>query len=564
MVGGTRDTPTDKREWPAHIKHLERRIDYAALLALPASDGTDAALRHALSYMTDARVYRVHLPEWAAGRRPPRSVIPARFTRQLLVEGHFEPVAAESIKAAIFVFSVFEDAKGRCRIIQHPERVNALVPAAPQVTFRSIKERCQLVHAGPAAGQVDFRAFYTQFPLSVAVRNVFCAELASTDDEGRPLRQLYRLCVAPTGLAHMPYVACTTTARLKDFPRRSAADDDHIDNVLYVGNPEDVAHDLADLAARCNIAGVTINEDVSDPRALVSTAVDWCGLHLDFSAKSVCLTQKVVDKIRLSWANFARWSWRGFAAHIGLLFYSMQLLEIPTFMFFNLLRFVSHVGREMQGRDDKCWDLAAEIWPSAAADLAAWTQLALTNKPRHVPKQEAPRVLALVDSSAYGWGYIAVDLATGRVFMHGDRWADDFVLQHGRDKLRRSVFTEPHGVRLMKQHLLPQLDGIGCTVRVGSDNVTTVATYRRGFSAASYDLNAVAAADRLSGFDTYQFEYVSVAGVDNIYADALSRGTDDLARKDVGALVESLRRLLGVDPVDSTGGGQAGAADVTQ
>jgi hypothetical protein len=499
--------------------------------------------------MTDARMYRPFLPAWDANRRPPRSVIPSRFTTQLVGAGHFEPVAPQSIKAAVFVFAVPEHVKGRWRIIQHPERVNALVPAAPAVAFRSIKERCQLVHAGPAAGQVDFRAYYTQFPLSVQVRNVFCADLASADENGAPTRQLFRLCVAPTGLAHMPFVACTTTARLKDFARRSAADDDHIDNVLYVGNPEDVAADLAQLAQRCDTVGVTINEDVSDPRALVTTALDWCGLHLDFVAKTVALTEKVVEKTRLSWSNAARWSWRGFAAHVGLLFYAMQVIDVPTHLFFNLLRFISSVGRDMQEQGDKCWDAPAVIWPSVWTDLAAWTQLSLTNTPRFVPKQSSPRVLVLVDSSAYGWGYIAADLATGRVFTHGEKWTDDFVAQHGADKLRRSVFTEPHGLLRTKAHLLPQLGDDPCTIRFGSDNVTTVATYRRGYSSASFDLNSVAAQDRQFFGDHHQYEYRSVAGIDNIYADALSRGTDDLAHKTVGVLTSSLRRLLGVDPV---------------
>ena len=124
-----------------------------------------------------------------------------------------------------------------------------------------------------------------------------------------------------------------------------------------------------------------------------------------------------------------------------------------------------------------------------------------------------------------------------------------FAAQHGAEKLRRSVFTEPHGLLNTKRHLLPQLGDDPCTIRFGSDNVTTVATFRRGYSSASFDLNYVAAQDRTFFADHHQYEYRSVAGVENIYADALSRGTPDIARKNVGDLTSSLRRLLGVDPV---------------
>ena len=65
----------------------------------------------------------------------------------------------------------------------------------------------------------------------------------------------------------------------------------------------------------------------------------------------------------------------------------MQVIDVPTAHFFNLLRFVSNVGHAMQQVQDKHWNDAATVWPSAWVDLAAWTELAIRNAPRSVPDE---------------------------------------------------------------------------------------------------------------------------------------------------------------------------------
>ena len=517
----------------------------------------------ALRYLTSVDTYAPLMPA-GANTKVQRAAIPLHFTQQLVDAGHFEPVDKKDVRGSVFVFAVPEHAKQRFRIIQHPKLVNERLAPAPAVAFRSIRDRCQMVHAGSSAGAVDLSAYYTQFELAPDVRNFFCALLPSSSaPASNPRWDLHRLRVGPTGQSHMVHVACATTALLKDFEHHSAVHDDQIDNVLFVGDPVHVARDLEIFSNRCTAVGVTINEDMSVPSALVGSSLNWCGLALDFNKKTVSLTAKVVDKTRLSWSNRERWTWRGFAAHVGLLFYAMQVITVPVASFFNLLRFVSQVGHAMQAANDLKWDEPAAVWDCAWTDLSEWTSLALCNAPRLVPKHAEADVYVLVDSSADGWGYVALDLLTGKIFSHGERWSPDFVLEHGINKLRRSVFTEPHGILKMKCHLTAQLTGRR-SFRVGTDNVAAKATLTRGFASRSYDMNNVAAVDR-KNFADHQWEYWHVNGRVNIYADLLSRG-GKLAREDLLGVNESLRRLLGDNNPAATsgGGGQAEVLPHTQ
>ena len=533
----------DSHSWPAHIKQLDVRIDMDRVAALPGSPETLAAFTAARAYLEDATLYAAHLPRRTA-RDVPVARLPPQHAKQLLDAGIVEEVAPDSVLGRLSAFTQPEPLKipPRHRIIQNTAEINMYLPPAPAVAFHSIADRCALVHAGSCMLQVDFKAYYTQFQLAPAVRNYYCHRLPTPD--GQPL--LVRLCVGPTGQSHMVYVAVSTTRHLLSFPKQSAATDDHIDNIAFVGTPAAVRADAQQLVARCGEVGVTINEDTADLDSLIVTAGDWCGLHLDFANKTVALTDKVVQKTRLSWSLRDGWSWRGFAAHIGLLFYSMQVIAVPVAEFFNLLRFVSTVSRGMQAVNDTQWDLPATVWPSALVDLERWTALALKNEPRPVPTARRPDVLVLVDASAYGYGYVALDTTTGQTYTHGARWSAAFVRAHGAEKLRRSTFTEPWAILLMKRHLVPQLGTDPC-LRIGTDSVTAAATHRRGYSSRSYDLNAVAAADRTE-FPRLRCELIHVAGTANGLADALSRG--NVASKDVGHLQASLRRLLGEIPED--------------
>ena len=395
------------------------------------------------------------------------------------------------------------------------------------VSFKSIAERCQFVHSGAFAGTCDFTAYYTLFELDPRVRARFGCRLAVTNAFGETVWKLFRLRVAPTGSKFMPAVSIATTEHLLAFPHASRAHDSHIDNILFVGEYDAVHSDLSELGRRCDIAQVTVNEDLKDPTPLVVTELDWCGLRLDFSKKCVSLTAKTTLKIQLSWNLRTSWTWRGLASHIGLLRYAAAVIDCSLCDFWQAHVFNSEISRWHQETDSQRYDEPAVIPDAALRDLERWTHIALANVPRLVRKDRQPDVIVAVDSSAAGWGYAALDLRSSKLFWHAGTWSPDF-MRKNEHKLHRSVFTEPYGMLFTKQELAKKAAFCGPaarTVAVFSDNIATIATFRRGHAVRSFDMNFVAALDRHNAKLTrHNWSYAHIAGKDNIFADALSRG----------------------------------------
>jgi len=551
--------------WKLHLKPLPQRIDTVSLSDLSAIEVERFAdFEKGREYLDDPATFS------AVPRCDSRSVPLARITpehsAQLLENGIFEPLVDPSeVRGSVNYWLRAEVLKERYRLITHPPVINDRLPPAPAIAFTSVQCR-RAIPAIPGAThmlQVDFASYYNQFLQTPAVRNWYCARLPDPSG-GKPL--LCRLRVAPTGLSHMVFAAVAATRLLLSFEKQSVFTDDHIDNVLFVGSKEAVIADAKQLFARCATAGVTINEDISAPEKLVTTAGDWCGLHLDLVNKTVALTDKLVLKTRLSLSGAEGWTYRGFAAHMGLLFYAMQVIDIPVCSFFNLLRFVSNASRDMQA-DDTRWDTPAVIDASAMSDVKVWTALVVANVACPSPAVWSPSVFVLVDACKRGWGYIAVDESTGAFFSHGSVWGPEFAMREQIDDLRHSVFTETHGIIQAKRHLLAQLPPSASRhVAIANDNVTAVSVLRKGYTGKSFRLNSAAAYDR-ANFSSASFRYLNVPGnVDELSSivDDLSRGRDPkLASKDIRAISESLRRLLGVSLVDSddlapsNGGGQA-------
>ncbi len=532
------------------------------LAGLPAFvPGTRDGVMYAWKLLNDPSMYEPYLPPF-----DPRNVVVSRtnpkHTAELLRAGYFEVMPeGETPLATIRCFTTPDHTKRVDRFLQHPKEINELLPAPPPTSFLSIPDRCALVHLGSVACQCDISGYYAQFPMGASVRNYFTALLPLP--EGGTVRA--RLCVGPTGQAHMVAAAVGCTEHLVNFERRSAGLATYIDNIIFVAeSSEHLVHDMRELGARSKIARVTFNEDIANPAALISDELDWCGIHFNFTTKEVSLTPKIVAKIDLSWSLRDGWTNSGFAGHLGLLFYAMQLIDCSVAQHFNLLRFASNLCRDMQAADHKLWDEPATIWPSALADLRAWTEIALRNAPRLVPPRADPDILMLTDACATGFGLIAMDMRSGKTFAHGETWSSAVVAEYG-DQLHESVLTETLAIFLAKRWLLPQLgpfDG-DRVLHIGTDSVTAKATFERGYSSRSHRLNKLAAQD-CAAFPGIRCVFTHVPGVENVHADDLSRNHGNasiLSSKESGNMIsESLRRILGDypgGPVATSGVGES-------
>jgi hypothetical protein len=434
------------------------------------------------------------------------------------------------------MFAVPEPAKKRFRSIKHTRMANDILDHSTvmPIRFPSKQDICGLVHHGDCFIALDFAAYYDQFTYSAEVGSRFCFRHGS---------RYFRLNTLAMGQRQAVEVAACMTARLLDFgPRSTVAS--IIDNVIFVGSREDVIRDATLFVQRVAAVGAQLNEDTSDIAALVCSEGDWGGVRIDCVAKTSRLAQKSVDKTQQSWRYRDSWTWRTFAAHVGLLFWSWQLIDLPMTDFFPLMRLISSAGRWMQQRGDEAWDEPAVVWSSAWPALEQWTSLVSRNAPRAVPFSQAPEWLVATDASEYGWGYFAVHNTSGAVRGHGERWKP-FFREMYHDRLGASTFTEPQGVVNAMCHLLDPTKQM--RVRVLTDNTATESVFSRGYSARSYHMNeCVARLAKIFG-NTIDFDFAYLPGELNP-ADGFSRGViasgKDVRGSEVSAAM--LQRVAGL------------------
>jgi hypothetical protein len=450
----------------------------------------------------------------------------------LLQFGVCEPASPRAVKGHVRLFEVPEPAKQRWRPIKHTHLVNDTFPtrSVEPVFFPSKREICNLVHLGSHFIGLDFASWFDQFTYAPALRDFFCFR--------SPSGKLMRLRTLAMGQRQAVSVAHTATELLLDFPK-TCTSKAIIDNSIFVGSRAQCIADTAKFIERVSFVGAKLNEDTSDLEALVSTAGEWGGIVLDFSSKSSCLSQKCVDKTSFSWNQRRRWTWRLFAAHMGLLFWAWGIIELPMPDFFPVLRFVSEVGKIMTASPEK-WDDTAVIWPSVWPLLERWTTLVLANSPRHVPKNSVPELLLACDASAYGWGYVALNTVSGEVFVHGEPWSSSARRRFG-DRLLQSVVAEPQGIVNSLCHLLRP--GMPRVVQVGTDSSVSAASFSRGFNSHSFDINECLRRCKDYFGNDFQLSFTHIPGRDNP-ADGVSRGTlaSDVNREFASG---ELRRVLG-------------------
>jgi hypothetical protein len=513
---------------PLHVKDVPR-IKLDAMNGLAASEKALAEWRDARRWLDDVSKYAA-VPRRSANGTPAAN-LSADDVATLRKFGVVKEVRRCDVQGWTKMFAVPEFAKARRRPIRHTFVVNDALgkETAPPCSFPSKSDVCSLVNSGTHFIALDFAAYYDQFEYSEDVGKLFCF---------RSGKKFCRLTTLAMGQRQAVGVAAAATHLLLDFEKRSRALE-LIDNVIFAGSREDVLHDAACYIQRVEAVGAKLNEDVEDLEGLVRVSGEWCGVALNLEDKTVALTAKTIDKVVYSWQRRSEWTWRNFAAHIGLLFWSWGILELPMAEFFPLLRFVSHVGAQLH-ENDQCWDEPAVVWPSVWPVLERWTLLARANAPRVVVKEQLPEWLVCTDASLWGWGYVALNTATFEVRTFGAPWSADMRAAHG-GKLGRSTFTEPHGVINSLCHLLPGSTPV--RVRVGTDSTVARASYARGFNTHSYDINECLARLQRHFGRGFVFEWLHVPGELNP-ADPFSRGGVS-AGADSRAIAGSLRRLLG-------------------
>jgi hypothetical protein len=334
-----------------------------------------------------------------------------------------------------------------------------------------------LVNSGTHMAQHDLAGWFDQIPYAPNIARRFCFRFNNV---------CYSLTCLAMGARCSVHVASAFTWRLLDFKRCSKEVRIVIDNVIFVGSREDVIADSIEFRRRCAAAGAVLNDLHVPAEELAAQQGEWCGVALDFTNKTVALTEKSITRTKLSWSLREHWTWRGFQACVGLLFWSYGILDVSVHEKVAFLRFLSRVSSNLQERPD-LWDAPAKVWPSAMHDMEEWVKRIEKNKPRHVPVHVDPEWIIATDASRWGWGYVATNVATHEVRTYGACWSDEMQQLHG-DRLGASTFAEPHAVINAIAHVFTPRDKIR-RIRIATDNSATMYSFNRGFSTHVEHLN---------------------------------------------------------------------------
>ena len=512
------------------------------------------SMYHDLRWLRDASMY-ASFPKKNAYRCP-KADMSHGDVLELEKFGIVKKIARSEVKGFCKMFNVVEHFKKRRRPIKNTIDINDFFGKETLRKFKFIgkTEICNLVNEGTHFVQFDFTAWYDQLRYGPGVGEFFCFR------SGGHYYCLDRLAM---GQRQAVETAQAITEVLIDFPdRKCKIGRGVIDNVIFAGSYEDVLHDAKRFIERCGEIGALINDaelfERDGVESIIQTSGEWCGVHLDMVNKTVKITEKTYSKFEASWNNRENWTWRQFAAHIGLLFWTWGLLDIPIQTYYPLLRFLSDASRLLQA-DESLWDKKATIHNSAMEKLQEWTVLAIANNPRKVKTSSAPSWFISTDASKWGWGYVAFNVVTGEIRSHGQRWnktqLQNIFAREGSQKMKKSVYSEPLGVILSLRHLLFNRkhdevdvsipDDLRQLINVACDNTSTVFLFNKGFASHSYDINKLIE-ELESDFPKAKFDIrmVHVDGKNNL-GDGFSRGKLSSASAGIGhkTVEENFQRI---------------------
>ena len=381
--------------------------------------------------------------------------------------------------------------------------INDLIPRDRVTVSYTSKEtiRQRVLHTTGGA-QFDFKAWFDQIPLDLAIRIFF----GVTHNTTLPVLPMgFRpSCKAAEALTEA--IACVPTAFEQDVFVATC-----VDNILYVGGEAPTRLVADNFLQRAKLVGAITKE----PTCVFSQVYDFLGERYDHARKTRCLTERTQAKCVYAAAVLAHrrsFTLRQLAAIIGLLLYAANVLRICVGTYHYAMRFYASTIASLGPGDT--YDTVIRPTTQVLSALRKWATRAAANVPVDVYRAHEVDLTIYVDASAIGWAAISVSpagnlLQVARNWTHADRniWQVD-----------SSVVAESVGLR-NAVHALVSTE-MRC-VKIFTDHLPIVWAAKRTFGRAfaySWLLHA------LSAYKTVDFIICHVTGVMNP-ADELSRTT---------------------------------------
>ena len=249
----------------------------------------------------------------------------------------------------------------------------------------------------------------------------------------------------------------------------------YVDNSRFSGSQADVLHDGNIFQDRCRYAMATLNKTTDAP----TRSEVFLGVDSNFEHSTVHCAAKTVEKIEQSWAARESWTKRHFSTHMGLLFFTHTVTPYPTCKAFRTLQFLRReIGPLTVSDSDDAWNVPANVWPCALAELQEWTATAIANVPTKPDRRSYrdPDTIVLTDACATGWCFIAWDIASSAVEIYEGEWTEE----ERKQGTEKSTIAEPLTLIKAADTVLPTRRGKR-TVFV-TDHDTAVAALAKGHS----------------------------------------------------------------------------------
>jgi hypothetical protein len=236
------------KRYDLHCKNV-KTLDFDKLVRLPGLDPNIAKeLRELGRWLKDPAKYK-KVPKPA---KVHTTRIPGAHLKKVeeYEKAERAPPGTEA-RSSIKVFTTPEPHKNRERLIEHPVDINdATKDDVDKTKFLPHAERHNvlLCEDGVMSADVDASSWFDHFGLGEEVRDFYAFLYRG---------ELWRFKVLPMGLHHSVAIAHTATRMLLNYDMKGVHAEPYIDNIRFVGKPEEVVEAMSTFLLRCKAVCVT-------------------------------------------------------------------------------------------------------------------------------------------------------------------------------------------------------------------------------------------------------------------------------------------------------------------
>lgn len=397
------------------------------------------------------------------------SDVPDKVIQALRGANIIEETPPESVRSWGKLFTVYEEAKHRQRVILWPEFLNESISYQSQFSLPGVREQLEDIRGVKWAVAFDLSASFYQCPLNDNVKNFFAF---------RTLTNVFRFTRMVMGFPPAAEVMHTVLVVLSlEASRRCKVPcvvSPYIDNARSGSSRrEDVAVWGEAFKEVCAEAGATLNvEDVNAPHQHGS----FLGIDFDYAQGRARLTPKTLGKLqevrKLVFKPFLSIS--EIFELFGQLFHASSVLRFP--IPYHCLKFLSKRASAFSSHGNLA--LQTTIWPCILNSLTNWIDELLRNPWTDPLKAVLPHPILYTDASESGFGAVLFQ-TDGEVFKLSGRWSP-------LEASRRIEELEALAVTRALLFFGESLRNGQLTLRV--DNTSVLHSVRKGYS-RSYNLD---------------------------------------------------------------------------